>query len=68
MWNTHVAASDTPLLLSRKSMKKVDKTLDFKNDNAVIFRKAIQLIATKSGHCGFLFDHIAQYYTMSLQG
>ena len=48
MLNAHVVASDIPLLLSRKSMKKVDMTLDFKNDNAMIFHESIQLIVTES--------------------
>ena len=51
MLNAHIGASDIPLLLSRKSMKKTDMTLDFKNDNAMIFGKSIQLTVTKSGHC-----------------
>ena len=32
-------------------MKKVEMTLDFKNDNAMILGESIQLIVTKSGHC-----------------
>ena len=49
--NTNIVASDIPLLLSRKSMKKANMTLDFKNDHAVIFDQLIELIVTKSGHC-----------------
>ena len=37
MLNTDITACDIPLLLSRKLMKKVNMTLDFKNDDAVIF-------------------------------
>ena len=50
MLNTDIVASDIPLLLSRKSMKKANMTLDFKNDHAVIFDQLIQLIVTKWGH------------------
>ena len=50
MLNTDIVASDIPLLLSRKSMKKANMTLNFKNDHAVIFDQPIQLIVTKSGH------------------
>ena len=46
MLNTDIVASDIPLLLSRKSMKKA-MTLDFKNDHAVIFDQLIQLIVIK---------------------
>ena len=53
MLNTDVVASDIPLLLSRKSMKKANMTLDFKNDHAVIFDQSIQLIVTKSGQYPF---------------
>ena len=50
MLNTDIVASDIPLLLSRKSMKKAKMTLDFKNDHAIIFDQSIQLLVTKSGH------------------
>ena len=50
MLNTDIVASDIPLLLSRKSMKKAKMTLDFKNDHAIIFDQSIQLPVTKSGH------------------
>ena len=36
MLNTDIVGSDITLLLSRKSMKKANMTLDFKNDHAVI--------------------------------
>ena len=49
MLNTGIVASDIPLLLSRKSMKKADMTLDFKNDNDVVFGESVKLITTKSG-------------------
>ena len=39
-------------------MKKADTTLDFKNDNAMIFSESTQLIVTKSGHCAI---HLCQY-------
>ena len=48
--NTHIVASDLSLLLSRKSMKKANMTIDFKNINTVIFNQSIQLLVTKSGH------------------
>ena len=50
MLNTDIIASDIPLLLSRKSMKKADMALDFKNDNAIVFGESVKLITTKSGH------------------
>ena len=50
MLNTDIEASDIPLLLPRKSMKKANIILDYKNDHAVIFDQSIQLIVTKSGH------------------
>ena len=50
MLNTDIVASDIPLLLSRKSMKKANMTLDFKNDHAVIFDQSIQLKVTTSRH------------------
>ena len=48
--NTDIVASDISLLLSRKSMKKANMTIDFKNDHTVIFNQSIQLLVTKSGH------------------
>ena len=48
--NTDVVPSDIPLLLSRKSMKKANMTLDFKNDSAEIFGNVVQLMTTQSGH------------------
>ena len=50
MLNKDIAGSDIPLLLARKSMKKVDMTLDLKNDNAIVFGKSVKLITTKSSH------------------
>ena len=50
MLNKDIVASDIPLLLSRKSTKKADVTLDFKNDNAIVFGESVKLITTKSGH------------------
>ena len=38
------------LLLPRKSMKKTDMLLDFKNSNVMIYTESIQLTVTKSGH------------------
>ena len=48
--NTDVVPNDIPLLLSKKSMKTANMTLDFKNDNAIIFGEPEQLIVTKWGH------------------
>ena len=48
--NTDIAESNISLLLSRKSMKNTDMTLDFKNDNAMVLGEPIKLINTKSGH------------------
>ena len=56
MLNTYIVLSNIPLLLSRKSMKKSNMTLDFKNDQAVIFDQSIQLIVTKSGHYAILIN------------
>ena len=50
MLNTDIVANDIPLLLSRKSTKNANMTLDFKNDHAIIFDQSIQLLVTKSGH------------------
>ena len=43
-----IVANDIPLLLSRKSMKKANMTLDFKNDHGIIFDQSIQLLVTQS--------------------
>ena len=53
MLNTDIVASNIPLLLSRKSMKKADMilALDLKNYNAMTFCELIQLTVTNSGHC-----------------
>ena len=51
MLNADIVASDIPLLLLRKSMKKADVTFDFKNVNAIVFGETVKLITTKSGHC-----------------
>ena len=44
MLNTDLVASDIPLLLSRKSIKKANMTTDFKNDNTIVFGKSVNLI------------------------
>ena len=41
---------DIPLLLSRKSMKKANMTINFANDTADVFGKNFPLNVTKSGH------------------
>ena len=48
--NTDIVASDIPLLLSRKSIKRTVMAIDFKNDEAVASGKKIQLMNTKSEH------------------
>ena len=48
--NTDIVQNDMSLLLSRKAMKTANMTLDFKNDNAVIFGEPEKLIVTKSAH------------------
>ena len=50
MLNTDIVASDIHLVLSRKSTKKANMTLDFKNNHAIIFDQSMQLMVTKSGH------------------
>ena len=50
MLNTDIVASDIPPILSRKSMKKANMTLDLQNGHAVFFDLSIQLLVTKSGH------------------
>lgn len=44
MLNTDLVASDISLLLSPKSIKKANITIDFKNDNAIVFGKSVKLI------------------------
>ena len=46
MLNTDIVASEILL----KSVKKADVTLDFKNDNAMVFGESAKLITTKSCH------------------
>ena len=41
--NTDVVPNDILLLLSKKSMKTANMTLDFKNDNVIIFGEPEQL-------------------------
>ena len=56
MLNTDIGASDIPLLLSRKSMKKANMTLDFKNDNAIVFGESVKVVTTKSGRYAILLS------------
>ena len=51
MIKTDVTNSDTPLLLSRASMKRADMKPNFKDDTASVFGKTIELVVTKTGHC-----------------
>ena len=50
MLNKDIVLSDIPLLLSRKSMKRADMTIDFKNDRAIAIGEQIQLMNSKSRH------------------
>ena len=61
MLNTDIVSRDIPLLLSRKSMKKVNMTLDFTNDHAVIFDQSIQLIVKNQDAVLSLKTHIKQF-------
>ena len=47
---TDVVDCKIPLLLSRKSMKKVGMLLDFKKDEAIVNGRSIELKVTNSGH------------------
>ena len=58
MLNTDIVGSDILLLLSRKSMKKADTALDFKNDNAIVFGELVKVITTKSSHCNVPYHPI----------
>ena len=48
--NTDAVPNDIPLLLSKKSIETANMTLDFKNDNAILFGEPELLIVTRSGH------------------
>lgn len=61
MLNTDVVVSDIPLLLSRKSMKNADMTLDLKNDKVTIFGETIRLIVTCQDIMQFLLVDIKQF-------
>ena len=50
MLNTDIVPNDIPLLLSRKSMKRVGMTINFKNGQAITFGEPIQLINIKYGN------------------
>ena len=45
-----VVDNEIPLLISKKSMKRMGMTLNFKNDTANVGEKDIPLYCTKSGH------------------
>lgn len=47
MLKTHIAVTDMPLLLSRKTMKKADMALDFTNEDVIIFGETVPLLVTK---------------------
>ena len=61
MLNTDVVVSDIPLLLSRKSMKNADMTLDLKNDKVTIFGETIRLIVKCQDIMQFLLVDIKQF-------
>ena len=48
--NTDIMPNDIPLLLSRQAMKKAGMTIDFENDQAIVFGRHEKLITTSSGH------------------
>ena len=48
MLNTDIVASDIPLLLSRKSIKRTAMTIDFKNDEAVASEHKIRTLHTSN--------------------
>ena len=47
---TDIVDSDTPLLLSKSSMKEAKVKLDLENDCASIFGRQVDLKCTSSGH------------------
>ncbi len=47
---TDVVPADSPLLLSKASMKRAGTVLDMENDRAVMFNKPVKLDFTSSGH------------------
>ena len=61
MLNTDIVSRDITLLLSRKSMKKINTTIDFTNDHAVIFDQSIQLIVKNQDAVLSLKTHIKQF-------
>ena len=61
MLNTDIVSRDITLLLSRKSMKKINMTIDFTNDHAVIFDQSVQLIVKNQDAVLSLKTHIKQF-------
>ena len=47
---TDIVNKDIPLLLSKKSMKKADTELNFRDDTVTMFNQKLNLQVTKSGH------------------
>ena len=46
----NVVKCDSPLLLSKETMKRLDKSIDFGTGSASVLGKAINLMSTRSGH------------------
>ena len=63
MLNTAIEASDIPLVVSRKSMKKANMNLDFKNDHTFIFDQSIQFLVAKLGHYAIPYKTILNNVT-----
>ena len=63
MLNTAIEARDIPFVVSRKSMKKANMKLDFKNDHAFIFDQSIQFLVTKLGHYAIPYKTILNNVT-----
>ena len=68
MLNTDIVASDIPLLLSRKSIKRTAMTIDFKNDEAVASGKKnsinehkIRTLHTSNPHLQHIKQHHNRY-------
>ena len=57
---TDVVKKDIPLLLSKKSMKKADTELNFRDDTVTMLNQKIDLQVTRSGHYTIPLDQNQQ--------
>ena len=57
---TDVVNKNIPLLLSKKSMKKADTELNFRDDTVMMFNQKLNLQVTKSGHYTIPLDQKQQ--------